>query len=332
VQSLGPARGHVRGRGSQEALLARGIAVPRQSSRGLPVLTGTRDLIRREPRRVRLGRVGRDRMRGKWLLFSLLFLVSAVAYGAIIGGQTGRLLNAAGTGVQRLAVAVGFGVKRVTVEGQQNTTDADITAALGAGPDTMMLSFDTDAAKQRLESVPWIRHAQVMRLLPSTLQVVIEERTPYAVWQNKGKTYVVDDQGVVLAPALPQAYPELPLVVGEGAAKHAAALYAALKPYGDLRRKMLAALRVGDRRWTLKLRSGLEIMLPDDNLDVALKSLTKLEAEHGVLERDIADVDLRLLDRVTVRLRETADAAPPATVAPTDVPTASTGATPKGKT
>ncbi len=332
MQSLGPARGHAKGRGSQQALLARGIAAPRQPSRNLPVLTGTRDLIRRKPRSIRLGRASRDRMRGKWLLFSLLFLVSAVAYGAVIGGQTGLLLNTAATGVERLAVAVGFGVKRVTVEGQKNTTDADITAALGAGPDTMMLTFDTDAAKQRLESVPWIRHAQVMRLLPSTLQVVIEERTPYAVWQNKGKTYVVDNQGVVLAPALPQAYPNLPLVVGEGAGKHAAALYAALKPYGNLKRKMLAALRVGDRRWTLKFRSGLEIMLPDDNLDVALKSLTKLEAEHGVLERDIAAVDLRLLDRITVRFHETADAAPPATVAPADVPTASTGATPKGKT
>jgi cell division protein FtsQ len=332
VQSLGPARGHARGRGSQEALLARGIAVQRQPSRGLPVLTGTRDLIRRKPRSLRLGRVGRDRVRGKWMLFSLFFLVSAVAYGAIIGGQTGRLLDAAATGVDRLAVAVGFGVERVTVEGQQNTTDAEITRALGAGPNTMMLAFDTDAAKERLESVPWIRHAQVMRLLPSTLQVVIEERSPYAVWQNKGKTYVVDDQGVVLAPALPQAYPDLPLVVGEGAAKHAAELYAVLEPYRDLKRKMLAALRVGDRRWTLKLRSGLEIMLPDDNLDEALQSLTKLEAEHGVLERDIAAVDLRLLDRITVRLRATADATPPATVAPADVPTASTGATPKGKT
>lgn len=332
MQSLGPGRGHRRGRGSQEALLARGIAVPRQSSRNLPVVSGTRDLIRRKPRGVRLGRVGRDRMSGKWLIFSLLFLVSAVAYGAVIGGQTGLLLNAMGTGVERLAVAVGFGVKRVTVEGQDNTTDADITAALGAGPNTMMLSFDTDAAKARLESVPWIRHAQVMRLLPSTLQVVIEERTPYAVWQNKGKTYVVDKEGVVLAPALPQAYPELPLVVGVGAAKHAAELYATLEPYTDLKRKMLAALRVGDRRWTLKLRTGLEIMLPDDNVEVALNSLTKLEAKHGVLERDVAAVDLRLLDRITVRLHETADAVPASTVAPPDVPTASTGATPKGKT
>jgi cell division protein FtsQ len=332
VQSLGPAGGHARGRGSQEALLARGVAVPRQPTRGLPVLSGTRDLIKRKPRRMPLGRVGRDRMRGKWMLFSLLFLASAVAYGAIIGGQTGRVLDAAATGVNRLAVAVGFGVKRVTVEGQDNTTDDEITRALGAGPNSMMLAFDTNAAKQRLESVPWIRHAQVMRLLPSTLQVVIEERSPYAVWQNKGETYVVDNQGVVLAPALPQAYPELPLVVGEGAAKHAAALYETLEPYRDLRRKMLAALRVGDRRWTLKLRSGLEIMLPDDNLDVALQSLTKLEAEHGVLERDIAAVDLRLLDRITVRLRATADTAPSDTVAPADVPTSSTAAAPKGKT
>ncbi|HBR26788.1 MAG TPA: cell division protein FtsQ, partial [Rhizobiales bacterium] len=63
----------------------------------------------------------------------------------------------------------------------------EITAALKAGPDTMMLGFDTDAAKERLEAVPWIRHAQVMRLLPSTLQVVVEERIPYAVWQKDGQ-------------------------------------------------------------------------------------------------------------------------------------------------
>ena len=333
MQSLGPARGQVRRKGSADALLARGIAAPRKSSRGLPVLASARRLVTRSPRSVRLGRLNGDRVRGKWLIVCALFLVSALVYGAWIGGQTARLFDALNGGVEKLAVAAGFGVKRITVEGQSHATDAEITAALKAGPDTMMLGFDTDAAKARLEMVPWIRHAQVMRLLPSTLQVQIEERVPYAIWQNHGQTYVVDVEGVTLAPALREAYADLPLVVGEGAAQAASALYDALKPYGDLREKMIAASRVGDRRWTLKLASGLEIMLPDDNIDEALTSLIKLEKERGLLKRDIAAIDLRLLDRVTVRLREEADASSPDAGAAPEIPTSSTKTVPgKGKT
>jgi cell division protein FtsQ len=332
MQSVGSARGGVRRtRRSADALLKRGIAAPRSSSRGVPVLASARRLITRSPRSVRLGKLSGDRVRGKWLVVSILFLASALLYGAWVGGQTERLFGALSNGVEKLAVAAGFGAKRIIVEGQQHTTDAEITAALKAGPDTMMLGFDTDAAKARLEAVPWIKHAQVMRLLPSTLQVQIEERVPYAIWQTHGQTYVVDAEGVTLAPALREAYPDLPLVVGDGAPKAAPALYEELKPYGDLEKQMIAAIRVGDRRWTLKLVSGLEIMLPDDNVDEALASLTKFDKERGLLKRDIALVDLRLLDRITVRLREEADAAPPGAEAAQETPTSSTK-TVKGKT
>jgi cell division protein FtsQ len=331
VQSLGPARGEARRRRSTDALLKRGIAAPHSSSRGLPVLASARRLITRSPKSVRLGKLGRDRVRGKWLVVSILFLASALLYGAWIGGETERFFGALGGGVEKLAVAAGFGAKRIIVEGKQHTTDAEITTALRAGPYTMMLGFDTDAAKARLEAVPWIKHAQVMRLLPSTLQVQIEERVPYAIWQTHGQTYVVDAEGVTLAPALREAYPDLPLIVGDGAPKAAPALYEALKPYGDLKQKVIAAIRVGDRRWTLKLASGLEIMLPDDNVDEALASLTKLDEERGLLKRDIALVDLRLLDRITVRLREEADASPPGAEGAQETPTSSTR-TVKGKT
>jgi cell division protein FtsQ len=312
--------------------MARGIASVRKPSNRLPVVVQTRRLITRSPRTVRLGRIGQH-ARGKWLALSALFLASALIYGAVIGGQTARAYDALTGGIDHLAVAAGFGVKRITVTGELHATDAAITAALGAGPDTMMLGFDTNAAKARLEAVPWIKHAQVMRLLPSSLQVVVEERTPYAVWQNKGQTYVIDAEGVVLAPALREAYSSLPLVVGEGAGKSAAQLFAQLTPFGDLTKDVIAAIRVGDRRWTLKLASGLEIMLPDDNIAEALTSLAKLDEERGVLKRDIAAVDLRLLDRVTVRLRETASANQPGGATETDIPTASTKVAPaKGKT
>jgi len=332
VQSVNAVRGMARRRGSPETLLARGIAVPRKTSPRLPVIAETRRLITRSPRTIRLGRIGQH-ARGRWLVLCALFLSSAVVYGAVIGGQTARAYDALTGGIERLAIAAGFGVKKITVTGQLNATDAAITAALGAGPETMMLGFDTDAAKARLESVPWIRHAQVMRLLPSTLQVVVEERAPYAVWQKSGQTYVVDAEGVVLAPALREAYADLPLVVGEGAGKNAAQLFEQMTSHEELIQNVLAAIRVGDRRWTLKLVSGTEIMLPDDNIPEALASLAKLDGERRVLKRDIAAVDLRLLDRVTVRLRA-ADLVNPQAEAPqADLPTASTKVAPaKGKT
>ena len=165
-----------------------------------------------------------------------------------------------------------------------------------------MLAFDTDAAKERLEQVPWVKHAQIMRLLPSTLQVVIEERVPFAVWQSRGQTYVVDVEGAVIAPAVREAYPNLPLVVGEGAGKNAADLFETLKPFDIVTKQMVAALRVGDRRWTLKLSSGVDVMLPDDGVADALKTLINLDRDRSLLQREIAAVDLRLADRVSVRI------------------------------
>lgn len=307
MQSLGTSGGYGRQGRFRGAPGAHRAVNPH--ARQLPVPQGSRTVTSKGPRRLHLGRTRTGLFGGKWQLLCAGFAASAILYGAIVGGQIEQIFNAAVTGAERAAVAMGFGVKRVVVEGQRNASDSAITTALGAGPATFMLAFDTDTAKDRLEAVPWIRHARVMRLLPSTLKVEIEERDPYAIWQNKRQTFVVDSEGVVLAPALPQAFPHLPLVVGEGAGKHAAALYETLRPYQDLQRRMLAALRVGDRRWTLKLRTGTEIMLPDGNIEMALTALRKVEQDGKIREQDVAAIDLRLLDRVTLRLRDATAAA-----------------------
>ncbi len=330
MQPLSPRRGQARHR-SPEALLARGIASAHV--RDLPAVAKRRSIIVRTPRSIRLGGLRRDRLRGKWLIVSVVFLAIALGYGAVLGGHPARAWTAITDGAARLAVAAGLGIERVTVEGRRHTTDAEITAALQANPNTILLGFDTDAAKARLEAVPWIRHAQVMRWLPATLQVVIEEREPYAIWQSKGKTYVVDAEGAVLAPALREAYQHLPFVVGEGAGKNARELYAALEGYDGLKAQTVAAIRVGDRRWNLRLVSGLEIMLPDAAVEAALDSFTKLDESRGLLKRDIAAVDLRLLDRITVRLRDSDTGIPFDADAPSEAPTASTKTTPaRGRT
>ena len=317
MQPVGPDKGRRQAGKSNDALLAGGIAVPARKFAGLnlPGFGGAK----RGP-----GGAALDRGSGAWRIVAVLMLAGAAGYGFWVSGDDG-LYGQAKRGVEALAIAAGFGVKRITVEGQQHVTDAELTTALAAGPGTMMLAVDTDAAKERLEHVPWIKHAQVMRLLPSTLQVVIEERVPFAVWQSHGQTYVVDAEGTVIAPAVREAYADLPLVVGEGAGKNAADLFDTLRPFDSLMKQMVAALRVGDRRWTLKLASGIDIMLPDDGVTDALNTLIGLDRDRNLLSRNIAAVDLRLADRVSVRLRDSNE---PATSeggsAAPDVPTAST--------
>jgi cell division protein FtsQ len=320
VRSVRPLRADEWGGASADRLLARAIVPSRHGHPVvLPSLKG-----RRHPNHKTSLIPSRKAI---WPGLTLLFVLAGTGYGLLVGGQGASFYDQARNGIEALAVAAGFGVKQIVVQGQTHTTDGEIKAALDAGPSTMMLDFDTEAAKTRLEAVPWIRHAQVMRLLPSTLQVVIEERAPFAIWQSGGKTYVVDEAGTILSPAVREAYAELPLVVGEGAANNAPELYDTLKAYDELKQQLIASVRVGDRRWTLKLKSGIEILLPDDNVADALKTYTNVERNRGLVGDNIAAVDLRLADRVTFRLR---DVNAPRVIAvqpapqPNEIPTAAT--------
>ena len=46
--------------------------------------------------------------------------------------------------------------------------------------------------------------------------------------------------------------------------------------------------------------------MPQDNIDAALADLVKMDEESGLLSRDIVAIDMRLGDRVTVRLSDEA--------------------------
>ena len=66
---------------------------------------------------------------------------------------------------------------------------------------------------------------------------------------------------------------------------------------------------IAQRRWNLRLKSGVDVKLPDSDLEQALQTLVGLDRDKKILSRDIATVDLRLPDRVTVRLSDEAAAA-----------------------
>ncbi|MGE0613089.1 MAG: cell division protein FtsQ/DivIB [Hyphomicrobiales bacterium] len=254
--------------------------------------------------------------RHAWRAGTALFLIGAAGYGLAVGGYFERSLSFMANETTGAIIRAGFRIDKLTIEGIERTTEQEIAAALKVGIGAPALTYDTGAAQLRLEQLPWVRRAQVMRLLPSRLHVVIEERAPFAVWQHNGELYLVDEEGLGIAP-LASPRPDLPFIVGDGAPKTVKPLFATLTSWPEFARRVRASVRVADRRWNLQLDNGIEIRLPETGVERALAKLSELDKEQSILSGSIVSVDLRIPGQVTVRLsdeaaarRETAPAAP----------------------
>ena len=232
-------------------------------------------------------------------------LVGLVCLASIVGlvgsGWVGRKLDQLGDGLSQASASFGLAVEEVFVEGRHRTSPQRMLAAVGVARGDPILGFDPRAAKARIEALPWVRSATVERQLPSVIYLRVEERAPIALWQDGGTIAVIDERGEVVLGAQPQDFSGLTLVVGPDAPAHAAALLRLLESEPELRQRVVAAVRVGGRRWNLRFHGGTDVRLPETGAAEAWAQFARIERQHGVLERDVDSIDLRLPDRLVVR-------------------------------
>lgn len=228
---------------------------------------------------------------------AMLFLVVGI-YGVILGDHIEGIAGS-------VSAAVGLKVDAVTITGQSETAELDVLTALQLPEHNSIVFFDADAARERVEELPWVAAATVRKVYPSTLEVSITERVPYALWQNNGAISLIDETGSVISNYVAARYTGLPMVVGAGASEEAGPILTQLSEFPELAAQVRAATLVAGRRWNLTMRNGVTVLLPDDDLLPALIQLVSLDQGSGLLSRDIVSVDLRLPGRMTVRLNET---------------------------
>ena len=225
---------------------------------------------------------------------------------AWVSGWVSDTADRAHRAIVDLTVAAGFSVEEVLVRGRRTTDGQVILAALDAERGDPILWFDPHAARLRIEALPWVRSAVVERRLPDTVFVSLEERRPLALWQLHRQLQVIDAEGAVLAADGLERYAWLPMVVGEDAPRHAPALLAALRAVPVVAARVHASVRVAGRRWDLRLDNGVAVQLPAEGVEDALQRLASVEAAEGLFDRDIVAIDMRLHDRIAIRLSPTA--------------------------
>jgi cell division protein FtsQ len=201
---------------------------------------------------------------------------------------------------------MGFRITTVAISGRRQLSQDEILAIGGVNGRSSLLFLDAAAVREKLKSNPWIADATVIKYYPGGLQIDIVERSAFALWQQNGRLSVIADDGAVLEPYVTRRFVSLPLVVGKGAETHARDFLALLTRYPQVNSVTLAAVYVGERRWNLRTRDGLDIRLPENDVGNALATLSRLDKEDRLFSRDIVAIDMRLPDRLTVQLSDDA--------------------------
>ena len=251
-------------------------------------------------------RMERRLPRGLGVAATVILLIGAGMFGVIKGGHADNVVDAFQDTRNALANAVGFRITSVVISGRNQLTQDEILAVGGVNGRSSLLFLDAATVRDRLKGDPWIADATVQKLYPGRLQIDITERKPYALWQQEGRLSVIAEDGTVLEPYVANRFNLLPLVVGEGAQERAHAFLDLLANYPNIRNQTRAIILVGERRWNLRLTNGMDVRLPETGVETALATLVKLDGQEQLLSRDITSIDLRLPDRLTVRLSEDA--------------------------
>jgi cell division protein FtsQ len=247
--------------------------------------------------------------RGTGIMATAALVFLSIGFGVVRGGHLQAVTSELTDIADSAANAVGFGITSLALTGQRQLTREDILASAGITGRTSLLFLDAASARTRLKANPWIAEATVLKLYPGRLHIAVTERDAFALWQQNGKISVIADDGTVVEQQVSTPFATLPLVVGAGAGARAKEFLAVLDKYPLIRKQLHAVVLVAERRWNVVLTSGISVRLPEDDVEGALDRLIQLDRDKKLLTRDITAVDLRLPDRLTVRLSDEAYAA-----------------------
>ena len=206
------------------------------------------------------------------------------------------------------ALAADLRLNEVYIRGREKTTQKEILDTLKIERGMPITAVDLQQSREAVQRLPWVKTVQIERRMPHILYIRLTERTPIAVWQNKGLYRPVDSEGQPIETFIKKLN-GLPLVVGPDAPERTPELLSFLAQEPELEKRFKAAVRRGQRRWDILLddiEKGITIRLPEKDPASAWGRLANLDRTEKLLSRKVTMIDLRQPDKLVLRLEEDA--------------------------
>jgi cell division protein FtsQ len=245
-----------------------------------------------------------DPRRPVFAAMALLAVVGGIAF-LFVAGYVDRATASVDAAAAAVTADAGLEVSTIQLTGNRYAPPGEIYAQLGFKPGDSIFAADAQDARARLRAVDWVADATVSVKYPDTVAVHVIEKVPFALWQSEQGLYAVERDGEPIAKVDPARFRALPLFFGDEPLG-AFDLVKAIHSHRAVAARVKAMQSVSGRRWNLVLDDGVVVKLPEDNWAREIGALERLIVDNGVLERDIAEIDLRSHDNYLFVLRHPA--------------------------
>lgn len=228
-------------------------------------------------------------------IISTILLFSTIGvYGLLVSDNKNLTINI-------LESITDFSIDKVRIIGNVETTEIDIIRVLELNLYKSLISFDAVKVHNNLLKLPWVAQAAISRIYPDTIEIRIMERYPYAIWQRDANFFLIDKNGDVIKPFDDVKFFQLPKLIGHDANKKIKS-FEKIREFSKLTELIKAYIWVAERRWDLHFTNGIIVNLPEERFNDALLKLLNLQDRYKILDKDISVIDMRLPDRIAIRL------------------------------
>ena len=132
---------------------------------------------------------------------------------ALAGLAGATALAGGGLAIHFALTSPRFVVAVVEVRGAGRISPGAIIDASGIAPDANIFRVDTQEVARRIEAIPEIRRADVIRSWPNRVTVIVEERRPFTL-VHAGRLHWIDEEGIPLGMERRAVAPQAPVISG----------------------------------------------------------------------------------------------------------------------
>ena len=188
----------------------------------------------------------------------------------------------------------GFVIKNIEVLGLNHIEKKDIIKIIKTHNNINVFNLNIKSIFKEIKNNTWIKKASIEIVYPNTIKIILTEKKPIAIWQNRfGNNLITKTGDMIFEKRLKSFKRYLPIIIGHNANKNFYSILKILSSNKDLVKNIWSLTFVNERRWDLHFNQGLTIRLPSKNIENAWEKVVYLSENFNILSLGLTEIDLR---------------------------------------